>query len=125
MVQRDKPFKNINGSGCHANFSTKNMRESSNGLDIIISSINKLEKNHDTHMKDYGKDNDKRMSGQYETSSYDKFSFNINKPVNRGASVRIGYETIKEGKGYFEDRRPASTVDPYVATSLLTSTCLK
>ncbi len=119
-----KPFDNINGSGCHANFSTKSMRESPDGLKDITNAIKKLEENHDDHMKVYGENNDKRMLGQYETSSYETFSFDFNKPVNRGASIRIGHDTIKEGKGYFEDRRPASNVDPYLATSIITNTCL-
>ena len=60
----------------------------------------------------------------YETASFDTFSFDINKPVNRGASVRVGHDTVKEGKGYFEDRRPASNIDPYIVTSRLFSNYL-
>ena len=75
-------------------------------------------------MEVYGIDNDKRMSGQYETSSYDNFSFNFEKPVNRGASIRIGHDTIKDGKGYFEDRRPASNMDPYLVTSKIMTTSM-
>ena len=55
------------------------------------------------------------MSGLYETSN-DEFSFDPERPVDRGASI-VGYETIKNGCGYFEDRRPASTMDPYMVTS--------
>lgn len=39
--------------------------------------------------------------------------------ANRGASIRIGRDTEKEGKGYFEDRRPASNMDPYVVTMMI------
>lgn len=61
--------------------------------------------------------------------------FVISKPVlwrldlrqgvaNRGASIRVGRDTEKEGKGYFEDRRPASNMDPYVVTSMIAETTL-
>jgi len=119
-----KPFEGINGSGCHTNFSTKNMRESPEGLSLILAAIKNLSGAHDEHMTVYGEDNDKRMSGQYETATYETFSFDIDKPVNRGASVRIGYDTLKDGKGYFEDRRPASTCDPYLVTSVIADTCI-
>jgi glutamine synthetase len=36
-----------------------------------------------------------------------------------GCSVRIGRDTAAEGFGYFEDRRPASNVDPYLATGII------
>ncbi|KAL9256844.1 Glutamine synthetase leaf isozyme, chloroplastic-like protein [Drosera capensis] len=44
--------------------------------------------------------------------------------VNRGFSIRVGHETEKQGKGYLEDRRPASNMDPYVVTSLLAETTI-
>ena len=80
-----------------------------------------LEENHELHMENYGTDNHLRMTGKHETASYDKFTFGV---ANRGASVRIPTETKKNGKGYFEDRRPASNMDPYIVTSLLAQTIL-
>jgi len=44
--------------------------------------------------------------------------------ANRGASVRVGRDTEKAGKGYFEDRRPASNMDPYVVTSMIADTTI-
>jgi glutamine synthetase len=98
------------------------MRDEHNGLQHIFDAIRKLSKKHKEHMKVYGAENDKRMSGEYETSNYNVFSFDKDKPVDRGASIRIGYETMKNKKGYFEDRRPASNMDPYQVTSAIFET---
>ena len=107
-----KPFQqgDWNGSGCHTNYSTKKMRED-NGLELIIETIKKLEQKHNEHMKLYGTGNEKRMTGNHETASFDKFTYGIG---NRGCSVRIGNDTYKNKKGYFEDRRPSSNCDPYL-----------
>jgi glutamine synthetase len=113
-----------NGSGCHANYSTKEMREGTNdktGLDFINETIYKLSQNHLEHMKVYGKDNEKRLSGLHETSRYDEFSSDI---ANRGCSIRIGNNTFNEKKGYFEDRRPSSNCDPYLVSARLFKTTM-
>ncbi len=114
-----KPISYVNGSGCHINFSTQPMREE-NGLEHIMDAISKLCKNHEYHMKNYGIHNDKRMTGKNETSDYNIFTWGIG---SRNTSVRIGYDTSKNKKGYFEDRRPASNINPYLATSIIYNTC--
>ena len=117
-----KPLQGINGSGCHCNYSTNEMREGrkdKKGIEFIYDAIKKLEDKHDEHIKVYGADNDKRMTGLHETSSYNKFTHG---KANRGCSVRIGNKTVEDGQGYFEDRRPASNCDPYLVTSKIFET---
>ena len=71
------------------------------------------------HLAVYG-DNSKRLCGECETSTADKFTCGYG---NRGCSVRIPTDTLKNECGYFEDRRPASDADPYNVTSIIFNTC--
>merc|ERR1712004_485391 len=102
-----------NGAGCHTNYSTKAMR-AKGGLDkSIIPAIEKLGKKHAEHIAVYGEGNEARLTGKHETASIDTFKYGV---ADRGASIRIGNQTKADGYGYFEDRRPASNMDPYVVT---------
>jgi glutamine synthetase len=121
-----KPVSSINGSGCHVNYSTKLMREGhdkKSGLVYINEAVECLKNTHEEHMKVYGKDNEKRMTGKNETSNYTDFTYGYG---SRNTSVRIGHDVVKHKKGYFEDRRPASNMDPYLVTAkIFETTCLK
>ena len=92
-----------------------------NGLCHILDAISKLELKHNDHIQVYGSDNDKRLTGKHETASMDDFSWGY---ADRGKSIRIGKVVEKNGKGYFEDRRPASSCDMYlVAHKLIETVC--
>jgi len=109
---------NWNGTGGHTNFSTKQMREDG-GYALILEAIEKLKEKHSEHMEVYGGGNEARMSGIHETSDFHHFSSGVG---DRGASVRIPRDTEAAGKGYFEDRRPAGNMDPYLVTSKILET---
>lgn len=112
--------RNENGSGCHINFSTKKMREEG-GFKAIEKAITNLSKEHDLHIKHYGSHNEMRLTGKNETSDINTFSYGIG---SRDTSIRIPIETKKNNYGYFEDRRPSSTLNPYISTSLLFATSI-
>ncbi|KAJ4870758.1 Glutamine synthetase cytosolic isozyme 1-3 [Raphanus sativus] len=109
-----------NGAGAHCNYSTKTMRNDG-GLAVIKKAIEKLQVKHKEHIAAYGEGNERRLTGKHETADINTFSWGV---ANRGASVRVGRDTEKEGKGYFEDRRPASNMDPYVVTSMIAETTI-
>ena len=103
-----------NGSGCHINFSTKSTRQE-NGYVFIQEIIEKMSKNHSEFITTYcGVNNDMRLTGKYETSEPDVFTYGVG---TRHTSVRIPYSTYHNKRGYIEDRRPGSSIDYYVTLS--------
>ena len=107
-----------NGAGLHTNVSTKEMREDG-GMKHIEKAMESLSARHKEHMKVYGEGNEARMTGAHETASFDKFTWGV---ADRGSSVRVNRACAEEGKGYFEDRRPASNGDPYQITGMIVET---
>lgn len=122
-----KPITNgeWNGSGCHTNYSTKSTRQpitsGKSGYKHILDHMKKLEEKHKEHMEIYGSDNELRMTGKFETASYDKFTYGV---ASRCTSVRIVNETHKNNCGYYEDRRPSSNIDPYLVTAKIYETTI-
>lgn len=116
-----KPFEGWSGSGAHCNYSNKLSRNDKN-MENIKKQLAGLEKYHLTCQKLYGDDNVKRLLGGYEAPEYEAFSWGVS---SRKSSVRIPKVTADNGYGYYEDRRPASNVDPYIVSALIFSaTCL-
>jgi len=108
-----------NGSGMHANFSTKHLREVG-GKDYFEKLMAAFAKNLNEHIAVYGPDNHMRLTGLHETQSIDKFTYGI---ADRGSSVRVPHSFINNGyKGYLEDRRPNSQGDPYAIASRILKT---
>jgi glutamine synthetase len=107
-----KPLKGAewNGSGCHINISTVNTMQTGGGK-YIENMLKYMEEDHEVFVAEFcGANNEMRLSGTHETSDPAKFSYSVG---GRNASVRIPIDTALNCKGYFEDRRPGSSIDYY------------
>ncbi len=107
-----------NGSGAHINISTKESRNE-NGLEVIYKYMDLLKEKHQNHLDVYGKDNEFRLTGNHETGNINTFTYGVG---SRHTSIRIPNMTFENKCGYFEDRRPASNVDPYLACGIIAET---
>lgn len=85
--------------------------------------MKEFEAKHKLHIELYGAGNNKRLTGIHETSSMETFSYGCG---NRACSFRIPTQTMHDnGKGYIEDRRPASNICPYTVSALIFDTSCK
>ena len=108
-----------NGSGCHTNYSTLSTRTGVDGS--IEKIIFGLANSHTDSIKIYGEGNERRLTGNHETSKLDEFSYGV---ANRKCSIRIPINTMLNKSGYIEDRRPASNIDPYLVTAYIVDVTL-
>ena len=75
---------------------------------------------HEEHIQEYGYYNNLRLTGKHETQHINDFSYGVS---DRGASIRIPIGVVNDNwKGYLEDRRPASNMDPYRVTKIISKT---
>lgn len=86
---------------------------------MVEESVKKLAPLHTRHMEVYGTGNEMRLTGLHETAKFDEFTYGV---ANRGASIRIPRTTRMDKKGYIEDRRHASNLDPYLVTAVIADT---
>ena len=112
-----KPFSDLPGSGCHINISNNKSR-GEGGLDYIYKVVNKMSKDADSHICNYGKNNKNRLTGHNETSDYRVFTSGVG---SRNTSIRIPNSVYNDKRGYFEDRRPGANIDPYIACGYLST----
>jgi glutamine synthetase len=108
-----------NGSGMHANFSTKVLRKEGDKK-IFDKICEALKETHKEHIKVYGAGNELRLTGAHETQNINSFSYGVS---DRGASIRIPLSTVKnDWKGRIEDRRPAANANPYEVAAIIIKT---
>ena len=123
-----KPFPNLNGSGCHANFSTASMRQkatvvgdTTKGIDAINAWCEAARGRTHEHLAAYGYGIEARLTGEHETCSYQDFKYGVS---DRTASIRIPLATANGGCGYLEDRRPNANANPYDVCRVMLETLL-
>jgi glutamine synthetase len=111
-----------NGSGMHANFSSKHMREVG-GEDYFVALMAAFDEHKADHIAVYGPDNQMRLTGLHETQAIDTFNHGV---ADRGASIRVPHSFVENGyRGYLEDRRPNSLGDPYRIAGRIVETIRK
>lgn len=104
---------NINNTGCHTNISNAKMREH-DGIKYIMEYIdelgNKTPSIESKFNEIFGECNTERLNGKLETSKWNIYSYGYG---TRHTSIRIPNQVVKDGYGYFEDRRPGGNMNPF------------
>ncbi|KAK9802057.1 hypothetical protein WJX73_008544 [Symbiochloris irregularis] len=108
-------------SGAPVKYSTADTRNPAVGLHAVDAHIRCLQQNHLQHIMVCGPGNARRLTGLHKTSSAMLFTAAIE---DRAASIRVPQSTVVRGCGYYEDRRPASNMDPWLVTMMLACTTL-
>ncbi|CAJ1358284.1 unnamed protein product [Effrenium voratum] len=116
-----KPVPKQAGIGCHTNYSNMATRTAPGGMEAIKTQCERLRSAHDKHISNYGIGNERRLTGKDDTAAMSDFSWGIG---DRAASIRIGCKVAQRDCGYYEDRRPAANMDPYLVSQLLVETTL-
>lgn len=116
-----KPMPGRAGSGCHTNYSTVSTRQSPGGYKAIVEQIGNLQARSVEHMKLYGEGNECRLTGNDHTASMSDFSYGVG---DRGSSIRINAKVVSQDCGYYEDRRPAANMDPYLVMGTIVETTI-
>ena len=84
------------------------------GMESIIEKIEELKqktpKTETRFNEIFGTGNTKRLTGKLETSNWHEFTWGHG---SRHTSIRIPNQVVKDGCGYFEDRRPGGNMNPF------------
>ncbi|XP_048771208.2 glutamine synthetase-like isoform X2 [Ostrea edulis] len=115
-------------SGGHLNFSIRKMREEG-GIKFIHHAIKVMSKSDQCPLlklydQTLEKDNTERLSnttGHWHPTQDD---FLVDGEHKEFTTIRIPPLVAAEGRGYLEDRRPPSSVDPYGASAGLVRACI-
>ena len=108
-----KPIKEIGMVLTLHKLYTLSMRLSGN-KELFTKIIDKLKVNHEKHIKVYGDNNDERI--QVNTKQHPLINLHMVLLIEVSLEFQ---EASEEWKGYIEDRRPASNMDPYLVTSIM------
>lgn len=109
------------GTGAPVKFSTADSRDPGRGLATIDAHVRLLQQAHLHHLMLYGPGNAKRLAGSGKATCVAQFTAGIE---DRAASICVPQSTALAGCGHYEDRRPASNMDPYLVTMMLACTTL-